>query len=208
MSSSAKAVSDYRRRRKENLIKVCGNKCALCGYNKLPAGLEFHHIDPNQKEYGIASKGTCHAIDKDLAEVRKCLLVCANCHREIHADFYSQDFLFEHQFFDDEFAQELLKDVQNKMTKHSHYCIDCGKEIAKGSTRCVECDAKSRIIPLEEMPVTREELKDLIRKYPFTQIAAKFLVSDNAIRKWCDKFQLPRKKTEIKQYSDEEWKKI
>ena len=69
--SNVQAVSDYRRRRKENLIKVCGNRCALCGYDKLPAGLEFHHIDPTQKSYGIASKGTCHAIDKDLEEVKK-----------------------------------------------------------------------------------------------------------------------------------------
>ena len=43
------------------------------------------------------------------------------------------------------------------------------------------------------MPITREELKELIRNKPFTQIGAKFGVSDNAIRKWCDKFDLPRK---------------
>ena len=55
---------------------------------------------------------------------------------------------------------------------------------------------------------TRKELKDLIRTLPFTQIAKKYNVSDNAIRKWCDKFNLPRKTTEIKQYSDEEWSKI
>lgn len=206
--SNVQAVSDYRRRRKENLIKVCGNRCALCGYDKLPAGLEFHHIDPTQKSYGIASKGTCHAIDKDLAEVQKCLLVCANCHREIHADLYSQEYLFSKQYFDEQFAQELQEDVQHKMTKQIHYCIDCGKEIGRNSTRCIECDAKSRIIPLEEMPITREELKNLIRTFPFTQIAAKYKVSDNAIRKWCDKFGLPRKKTEIKQYSNEEWEKI
>ena len=58
------------------------------------------------------------------------------------------------------------------------------------------------------MPITRDELKDLIRSTPFTQIGIKFGVSDNAIRKWCDKFNLPRKVSEIKQYSDEEWSKI
>lgn len=208
MSDNVKAVSDYRRRRKENLIKVCGSKCALCGYDKLPAGLEFHHIDPTQKSYGIASKGTCHAIDKDLAEVRKCLLICANCHREVHAGLYSQEILFENQYFDEEFANILLEETQAKTVKHFNYCVDCGKEIQPRSTRCVECEKKTRIIPLEEMPVTRDELKELIRTLPFTQIASKFLVSDNAIRKWCDKFNLPRKKTEIKQYSDEEWKQI
>ena len=58
------------------------------------------------------------------------------------------------------------------------------------------------------MPVTREELKQLIRKKPFVQIGLQFKVSDNAIRKWCDKFNLPRKATEIKKYTDEEWENI
>ena len=58
------------------------------------------------------------------------------------------------------------------------------------------------------MLVTREELKELIRTKPFTQIGKQFNVSDNAIRKWCGKFNLPRKSTEIKEITDEEWKNI
>jgi transposase len=58
------------------------------------------------------------------------------------------------------------------------------------------------------MLVTREELKQLIRTTPFTQIGKQFGVSDNTIRKWCDKYNLPRKVSEIKKYSDEDWSKI
>lgn len=90
-----------------------------------------------------------------------------------------------------------------------YYCIDCGKEVTKATTkRCQSCQAKHQTIPLTEMLVTREELKELIRNKPFTAIGKQFNVSDNAIRKWCDKFNLPRKATEIKQFSDEEWSKI
>ena len=90
-----------------------------------------------------------------------------------------------------------------------YYCIDCGKEVSKSTTkRCQSCASKHRVISTSDMPITRDELKDLIRSTPFTQIGAKFRVSDNAIRKWCDKFNLPRKVSEIKQYSDEEWSKI
>ena len=96
---------------------------------------------------------------------------------------------------------------KKQLEKHN-YCIDCGKEIHLRSTRCVECQAKKQTIPLEQMPVTREELKQLIRKKPFVQIGLQFKVSDNAIRRWCDKFNLPRKATEIKKYTDEEWKNI
>lgn len=95
-----------------------------------------------------------------------------------------------------------------KQLKKHNYCIDCRKEINLRSTRCVECQAKTQTIPLENMLVTRQELKDLIRTKPFTQIGKQFNVSDNAIRKWCDKFNLPRKSTEIKKITDEEWKNI
>ena len=97
--------------------------------------------------------------------------------------------------------------IRKKFAK-KYYCIDCGKEISKGSLRCLECETKHRVIPIEEMKITREELKFLIRTMPFTQIAKKFNVSDNAIRKWCDKFNLPRKKSEIQKFSEEEWSKI
>lgn len=89
-----------------------------------------------------------------------------------------------------------------------YYCIDCGKEISKNSTRCAECNAKSKTIPIEEMLISREELKHLIRNYPFTTIGKRYAVSDNAIRKWCEKFNLPKKKTEINNISDEDWANI
>lgn len=54
----------------------------------------------------------------------------------------------------------------------------------------------------------REELKLLIRTTAFTTIGKQYGVSDNAIRKWCDSYNLPRKVSEIKKYSDKEWKNI
>lgn len=95
-----------------------------------------------------------------------------------------------------------------KQYTKKYYCIDCGKEIAKVSIRCKECDYKKRIIPCEVLPVTRDELKELIRSVPFTQIGEKYNVTDNTIRNWCDKFNLPRKKTDINKYSNEDWSRI
>ena len=100
------------------------------------------------------------------------------------------------------------RNPNRKIFAKKYYCIDCGKEISYKSTRCTECFAKNNVIPLSEMQVTREELKKLIREKSFCEIGKDFNVSDNAIRKWCDKFNLPRRKSEINQYSDEAWKLI
>lgn len=100
------------------------------------------------------------------------------------------------------------RNPKRKNSAKKFYCIDCGKEVHKGTLRCASCQAKYRTIPLQDMPVTREELKQLIRTKPFTQIGKDFNITDNGIRKWCDKFNLPRTKKEIKNYSNEEWEKI
>lgn len=89
--------------------------------------------------------------------------------------------------------------------KIKRYCCDCGIEIFRSSIRCNKCAGLQR---RKELLVTREELKNLIRTTPFTTIGKKYGVSDNSIRKWCDKYNLPRKVSEIKKYSDEEWRKI
>lgn len=86
--------------------------------------------------------------------------------------------------------------------KEPNKCIDCGKIIDKNATRCVECNAKfqRRVIWPE-----RDELKDLIRNNSFEELGRRFKVDGNAIRKWCDKYGLPRRKKDIKAFSDEEW---
>lgn len=77
------AQTRYAKRIKEQLIEYKGNKCQICGYNKCTNALEFHHLDPTQKDFGIS--GGTKSFEKLRPEVDKCILVCSNCHREIHA---------------------------------------------------------------------------------------------------------------------------
>lgn len=63
------------------LIARHGGKCQICGYSKCLSALEFHHKDPNQKEIAVTGNFSMERLSR---EADKCLLLCANCHREIH----------------------------------------------------------------------------------------------------------------------------
>lgn len=77
--------SKYVVQRKLDCIKYKGGKCSICGYNKYYGALEFHHLDPNIKENG---KQAITNIKKEFLyeELDKCVLLCSNCHREVHAN--------------------------------------------------------------------------------------------------------------------------
>lgn len=89
--------------------------------------------------------------------------------------------------------------------KKKYYCIDCGVEIEYRSTRCKICHSKYLLLNRKELPLTRNELKCLIRQNTFIQIGKVFNVSNTTICKWCKRYNLPYKKSEIKKYTDEEW---
>lgn len=99
------------------------------------------------------------------------------------------------------------KNVTGKR-KEDWICCDCGKQISRGATRCYSCENIRRASLKKEGLPSREELKKLIRTNGFTAIGAMYGVSDNAVRKWCDKHNLPRKVKDIKSYSDEEWELV
>lgn len=71
--------------RKNELIILKGGKCFECGYDKNFAALEFHHLNPKEKDFPLDSRRLSNtSINKLIEEVNKCILLCANCHREIH----------------------------------------------------------------------------------------------------------------------------
>lgn len=69
---------------KHRLIELCGGACQICGYSRHSGALGFHHLDPATKAFTIAGSHT-RAWDVLVEEVRKCVLLCENCHREVHA---------------------------------------------------------------------------------------------------------------------------
>ena len=72
-----------RRSMKLQSVKLLGGKCSICGYDRCIDALEFHHKDPNQKDFKLGS-GNTMSWDEYKKEALKCVLVCSNCHKEIH----------------------------------------------------------------------------------------------------------------------------
>lgn len=106
---------------------------------------------------------------------------------------------------DREYPIQKCSTGRKKLSKQQHFCCDCGKPISSQANRCVSCAQKnSRKVNRPD----RDILKSLIRTKSFLEIGKMFNVSDNAVRKWCDAEKLPRKKAEIKQYTNEEWEKV
>jgi hypothetical protein len=77
------AVVKRRQTIKIRAVALLGGVCIICGYDRHPGVLDFHHIDPATKSFGISSGGLSRSWISIQAELAKCVLVCANCHREI-----------------------------------------------------------------------------------------------------------------------------
>jgi hypothetical protein len=74
-------AKDKRRELKKKIISIKGGECQICGYKKYNGSLTLHHINPTQKEITISKAFTWSRI---VEELPKCILVCFNCHQEIH----------------------------------------------------------------------------------------------------------------------------
>jgi len=69
------------REKRKKLIDLRGGKCNKCGYKKCISALEFHHKNPKEKEIKLNQN---FRLERLIKEAKKCILLCANCHREIH----------------------------------------------------------------------------------------------------------------------------
>ena len=170
---------------KEKAIKYKGGKCCLCGYNKYNGALEFHHINPDEKDFNISKDGHVRSWERVRGEIDKCVLLCANCHRELHNlirnDLVSKEIVNK---LDNNYGCIILEKIEYKETTR---CVDCNCEITNGSLRCMSCSK------ISQRKVDRPPYKQLIKeieKLGYTGTGRKYGVSDNAIRNWKNKYEI------------------
>ena len=120
---SYKDIKLFRKHRKQLMLDGFGSKCQICGYNKCNEALEFHHINPNEKEMALSNNLILKWEDV-LNELKKCICVCANCHREIHQGLIKID--ESKQYFDETKVDGY--DPSHKVQKYYDKCPICGKE--------------------------------------------------------------------------------
>lgn len=210
-NSNYRHVKNSRIRLKEKLVEYKGGKCEICGYNKCIVALDFHHLDPKEKDFNVSSYSVM-SYDKLKDEVDKCILVCSNCHREIHYNEVKKKQIEEEKKLKEAY-KEILQNREEyvgvKIKDSYKYLIDAGiMEDIQNNVHRKEIFKKYHINNktfnkfLEENNITyckrkivpnrpnKEELLDLLSKYSKSAIAKMFGVSFNAVHKWCKKYQI------------------
>lgn len=170
MENGYKNIKKWRNNNKRRMIMSFGGKCGICGYDKCQEALEFHHLNPNEKDFTI--QGKCRSWKKSVIELRKCIMVCANCHREIHFGIISIP--DDIQRFDESYTNykpEILFDE----------CPICGGQKLMGRITCSrQCSSKRR----NKVDWSLYDLELLYKKYrSYVGVASVIGVSDVSVKK-------------------------
>lgn len=88
MSKSSEAVKRWRERTKLKIVAAMGGKCCICNYKKYFVSLELHHLNPDKKEMSFGKvMANPKSWPRIIKELRKCVLICSNCHKAVHHGF-------------------------------------------------------------------------------------------------------------------------
>jgi len=167
---AVEAVQKRRNDLKSLAVKYKGGKCEKCGYDKYVGALDFHHVN-DDKEFSVGMKGYTRSWENVKLELDKCVLLCANCHRETHGGIIDISDLNVKNHIE-------VSDVH--ILKQT-YCIDCGTGIDRKATRCLKC---SKLFRANKNKPSKEILIEELKNTSFVTLGKKYSVSDNTIRKW------------------------
>lgn len=124
MSARAEHVKIWRERTKQRIVDAFGGKCGICGYCRCQDSLDLHHINPEEKDFSF---GKMRANPKNwntiVLELRKCCLICANCHREVHQGMTKIP--VDIRKFDEDFADYRRIDLTDKTGSTTNECPIC-----------------------------------------------------------------------------------
>jgi uncharacterized OB-fold protein len=171
---------DRWRSRKAKATALFGGKCVSCGYCKNLAAFDFHHVNPAEKEFNWGRLKQ-KSWDKVILELQKCILLCKNCHAELHHPQLSVDEISEDE------ANRLLTEERLLGFAATGACPKCGAEVF-GTKYCgKQCSHESQ---RKVHRPNKEQLEQEIKTTSWTALGKKYGVSDNAVRKWARHYNL------------------
>lgn len=117
MSNRSENVKNWRKRTKRLIIESMGDKCQICDYDRCDSALELHHIDPSKKEFSFGGlRASPRSVELIKDELKKCILLCSNCHKEVHAGIVCLPTKFS-TFNEDVFIKSKEKKIKIKEKK-------------------------------------------------------------------------------------------
>ena len=149
---AVQAVIDWRKRSKARMVDIMGGKCVCCGYTNCLGALDFHHIDDAQKSFSLGSiRARPKSWDIVVAELKKCVLVCCRCHREITAGILNVDGIqssFDDKYVDYKSAFGVVGENERKFRTQKK-CQVCHNEflVSNGNQKycSLKCSKQSKI---------------------------------------------------------------
>lgn len=177
MSKQSEKVKRWRKSSKARIVEAMGGKCVVCGYNKCHDSLSLHHLDPSKKDFGFGGIRANPKKWTDLViELRKCILVCSNCHFELHAGVTLVP--SDASSFNEDFAT--YNKIESSFNELLTACPVCNKlkpEFLKHCSR--KCSAKSKFkVNWDTIDLVQE-----LKNKSVVKLAEELGCSDGAIHK-------------------------
>lgn len=187
--SNSEGVKRWRNNTKSRMVESMGGKCCVCGYNKCNTALAFHHLDPSKKDFSFgATRANPKNWNAIVDELRKCILVCNNCHSEIHeniTDIPINPPKFDERFVDYKQIIQRSKEVisESKMIE----CPVCGELMGPQHKTCSYVCAGKLHYRVDWDSIDLEY--ELVNK-TYVQVANELGVSDATVHKRAKKLGL------------------
>jgi len=166
--------------RKLKVLKMFGGKCSVCGYNKNIAALNFHHVDPNEKDF-VWNRLRQLKWASIIKELKRCQLVCSNCHMEIHnpdCNTEVRSLILDNYEYGD---------AINRVIQPTGKCPVCDDDVYGTKYCSVQHASFGNRVTVRP---SKEELEDLLKGMSYCAIGRKYGVSDSAIRKWAKRYEI------------------
>lgn len=178
MSKQSEAVIRWRKNTKLKMVAAMGGCCQVCGYFKCEDALEFHHIDPSKKELSFGGmRANPKSIAKIAEELKKCIMLCSNCHKEFHSGLIE--------------LPETYAMLDEDIIFGKRKCLECGGDVyglTKNRYCSRECSGKVNSVKNRKSVFDGVDILGELKYKSKVQLAKELGCSEAAVRKRLKKY--------------------